>query len=96
MPTQCQPFFFKYRDGPTLARHDLWATSISIDSLEIFDFPILGVIGYEMYSLRLSGMAFRKHLQKQIGTVCQMISVHDCSKEVNICVLPRFNLVIYE
>ena len=33
--------FQVYRVGPTLARHDLWAPSIIINSLEIFDFPYI-------------------------------------------------------
>ena len=39
MATYCQPFYFKYRVGPTLARQDLLGPSININSLELFGFP---------------------------------------------------------
>ena len=62
MPTQCQPFSFKYRVGPTLARHDLWAP-ININSSEIFDYDFpyiyLVLLVTTIYSFSLSGMAFR-------------------------------------
>ena len=36
LPMYCQPFS---RVGPTFARNDVWAESININSLGIFDFP---------------------------------------------------------
>ena len=61
MPTYCQPFSFKFRVGPTLARHDLLVPSININSLEKFDFPYFVLLLTAVYSISRSGVAFRWH-----------------------------------
>ena len=69
-----QPFSFKYRVGPTLAWHDLWAPYINLNSLEIF--LILGYIGYNNLFLKSFWNGIPLAFTEQIGTVYQMISVH--------------------
>ena len=85
---------FKYRVGPTLARHDLWAPSININSLEIFDFPYTWCFMVTtIHSLSRSGipLAFT-----ETNWYCILNALSACSKELTSDILPRFNLVIYD
>ena len=80
MLTLCQPFSFKYRVGPTLARRDFGHPLLLslVQKYLIFLIHVLGVICYNNFfhkSFWIGIPLASTEQQNQIGTVYQIISI---------------------